>query len=84
MIFGIVGLVHALAYADTEGVLLAAATTRMSEMGTRLALGASAARLVNQLVSEGLCRLSAGGLGLLLSVWLAPMLRSGARSSARS
>jgi predicted permease len=77
VIFGIVGLVLALACANTANLLLAAATTRMSEIGTRLALGASTARLVNQLVNESLLLcLSAGGLGLVLSIWLAPRLRA--------
>ena len=77
MIIGIVGLVLALACANTANLLLAAATARMSEMGTRLALGASTARLINQMVNESLLLcLTAGGLGLVLSIWLTPVLRA--------
>ena len=76
-IFTIVGLVLALACANTANLLLAAASTRMSEIGTRLALGASTARLVNQMVNESLMlSLTAGGIGLVLSIWLAPILRA--------
>jgi predicted permease len=76
-IFAIVGLVLVLACANTANLLLAAATTRMSEMGTRLALGASTARLVNQMVNESLLLcLAAGGLGLVSSIWLVPVLRA--------
>jgi predicted permease len=77
MIFGIVGLVLALACANTANLLLAAATTRMSEMGTRLALGATTTRLVNQMMNESLLlSLTAGGLGVVLSIWLVPVLRA--------
>lgn len=73
--FGIVGLVLALACANTANLLLASATTRLSEMGTRLALGASAGRLVGQMINESLLlNLLAGGLGLVLSVWMVPIL----------
>jgi putative ABC transport system permease protein len=74
-IFGIVGLVLALACANTANLLLASATTRLSEIGTRLALGASTGRLVGQMINESLLlNLMAGGLGLVFSVWLVPVL----------
>jgi len=75
-IFGIVGLVLALACANIANLLLASATTRLSEIGTRLALGASTGRLVGQMVNESLLlTLVAGGLGVVFSVWLVPVLR---------
>ncbi len=74
-IFGIVGLVLAVACANTANLLLAAATTRAHEIGVRLSLGASTGRLVRQMVNESLLlAIIAGACGLLLSMWLAPTL----------
>ncbi len=75
IIISILGLVLAVACANTANLLLAAATTRMPEMGIRLALGASTRRLVRQMVSESvLLGLIAGGFGFLLAIWLVPIL----------
>lgn len=72
---GILGLVLAVACANTANLLLAAATTRMPEMGVRLAMGASTGRVIRQMVSESvLLGLIAGGLGFLLAIWFAPIL----------
>jgi putative ABC transport system permease protein len=74
-IFGLVGLVLAVACANTANLLLAATTTRRQEMGIRLSLGASSRRLLRQMVNESLLlAVIAGGFGALLSIWLSPLL----------
>ncbi len=75
--FGALGLVLALACANTANLLMAAAVTRAQEIGVRLALGASARRLLRQMVSESLLLGGlAGGLGFLFALGLAPILRA--------
>ena len=75
LFFGIVGLVLAAACANTANLLLAAAVTRMQEIGVRLSLGASRGRLIKQMFSESLLlALIAGGLGLLFAFWFGPVL----------
>ena len=74
-ILGLVGLVLAVACANTANLLLAAAATRTREIGVRLALGATKRRLLAQMVTESLALgLIAGAMGFLFAWWFSPVL----------
>jgi putative ABC transport system permease protein len=81
IIMGMVGLVALMACANVGSLLLVRAAGRIREMSVRYALGAKRARVVQQLLVEGLLLGLAGGvLGIAIapriSAWLINMIWS--------
>ena len=75
VLMGVAGLVLLVACANLANLLLARTQARAGEIGVRLSLGASRARLVRQLLVEAAVLAIAGGLGgYALSFWIGDTL----------
>lgn len=77
VLFGAVGILLLMACGNVANLLLSRAATRQTEWAIRISLGATAARLARQYMTEGFLLATAGGVvGVLLAVWATQILVS--------